>query len=68
MRSFKSNKYFVIASLSTFVYLGVGHFVKLPNIVEGFCVGLSNAFYLVGLFDLSRFQSFKKNLIERLAK
>ena len=68
MRSFKSNKYFVIASLSTFVYLGVGHFVKLPNIVEGFCVGLSIAFYLVGLSDLSRFQSFKKDLIGRLAK
>lgn len=68
MRRFKSNRYLVIASLLAFVYLGVGHFVNLPDIVEGFCVSLSIVFYSRGLFDLSKVQSFKKNLIRGFVK
>jgi hypothetical protein len=68
MRRFKSNRYLVIASLSAFVYFGVGHFVNLPDIVEGFCVGLCIVFYLKGLFDFSKVQSLKKNLIRGFIK
>jgi hypothetical protein len=68
MRRFKSNRYLVIASLSAFVYFGVGHFVNLPDIVEGFCVSLCIVFYSMGLFDLSKVQSLKKNLIRAFIK
>jgi hypothetical protein len=65
----KTNKYLVIASFSTFVYLGVGHFVQLPDFLVGFCVGISIVFYLIGGYainhDISKLQNFKKKLIQR---
>lgn len=68
MRRFNSNRYLVIASLSSLVYLRVGHFVNLPDIVEGICVGLCIVLYPIGLFDLSKLRSFKKNLISVFTK
>lgn len=70
MARIKTNKYLVIASLSTFVYLGVGHFVRLPDFLVGFCVGISIVFYIIGGYavnhDISKLQTFKKSLIEKI--
>ena len=72
MAKHSSNKYLTIANLSTFIYLGLGHFVALPNIVEGFCVGIAISFYLICLYDfnhdISKLKCFKKNVIGRFAK
>lgn len=69
MKKFKSNKYQVIAGFSAVIFLGVGHFIKLPDIVAGFCVGLCIVFYLIGGYalnhDVSKLQAFKKSLLQK---
>lgn len=70
MKGSKSNKYLVISNISAFIYLFIGHFIKLPDIVEGFCVGICIALYPIGLYalkhDLSKVKQFKKRLVGKL--
>lgn len=66
------NKYLVVASFFSFIYFAVGHFIQLPDIIEGVCLGACIVLYPIGLYalnhDISKLQNFKKKLISRFAK
>ena len=70
MKRCESNKYLVISNISAFIYLFIRHFIKIPDVVEGFCVGICIALYPIGLYalkrDLSKVKQFKKRLIGKL--
>lgn len=72
MTKCNSNRYLIIANLSAMIYFFIGHFVNLPDIVRGFCLGVCIALYPIGLYalnhDISKLQSFKTKLINRFAK
>lgn len=69
MKRCKSNKYLVLASFSGFILFFIGHFIKLPDILEGFCVGICIALYPIGIYtlqhDAGKIQKFKRNLFSR---
>lgn len=68
MNKCNTNKYLVIANLAAFVYFFIGHFVAIPDFIEGFCIGLAITFYLIGLYanknDITKLQQFKKRLLK----
>lgn len=72
MKRVKLNKYLAAASFFTFIYFAVGHFIQLPDIIEGICFGACIVLYSIGLYalnhDISKLQNFKKKLINRFAK
>ena len=72
MRGMKSNKYLLFANLAALIYfLGRG-FINIPDVVEGFCVGLSIVLYLVGFYalnhDINKFKDRKRNLFKKIIK
>lgn len=72
MRIYNSNKYLAAAGFSGFIYFGIGHFVQLPAVIEGFSMGICITIYLISLYslnnDISKIQNFKKKLTNRLTK
>ncbi|MNP55602.1 hypothetical protein D3C76_1502610 [compost metagenome] len=72
MRGIKANKYLLFANLAALIYfLGRG-FINIPDVVEGFCVGLSIALYLVGFYalnhDVNRLKDGKRNLFKKVIR
>ncbi|WP_286910964.1 hypothetical protein [Clostridium sp. UBA1652] len=69
MREIKSNKYLLFASLAALVYFFGRGFINIPDVVEGFCVGLSIVLYSVGLYsinhDINKLKDGKRNLFKK---
>lgn len=72
MKKSNLNIYIIIASLSAFIYTGIGRFVKLPEIVKGISAGITIGMFLIGAYvsshDASKLRSFKRKLLGRLIK
>lgn len=72
MRGIKSNKYLLFASLIALIYFLGRRFINIPDVVEGFCVGLSISLYLVGFYalnhDVNKLRNFKKNLLGKIIR
>ena len=63
----KSSPSFYIATSALFIYLGIGHWVRIPPFLGGFLAGISLTGYLWSLYtskhDLSRIRNWKRNLL-----
>lgn len=72
MREIRSNKYLFFANIGAFIYFFLGHFIEFPDVIKGFCAGISIWFYLVGFYalkhDVNRLRNVKKNLLKKIIK
>lgn len=69
MKRNNTNKYLIMGGFLSFIFFGVGHFIKLPSILKGFCLGLSIVMYSVGHYNLNhenKLQNYKRKLFRRL--
>lgn len=72
MKKAHYNKYLTLANCFAFIPLGVGHFIQIPPIIAGFCIGTCISLYLISLYalnhDINKLKNFKRNLISRVIK
>jgi hypothetical protein len=63
----KRNWYLSIGILLIAAEIGINHFVKLPELVNGFALGLGIGLELIGVYtinnDMSRIKKFKRNIL-----
>ena len=67
MKRFNKHNFFGI--LFSSIYLFSIRFGVLPDIIEGFCIGIGLVFILIGMYDynhgISKFRKYKMNLFKR---
>lgn len=68
----KLNKYLIIANLSSFIFLMNGRLFTLPDILHGFCSGITVSMFLIGIYaydhDINKLKEFKRKLAQRLTR
>ena len=69
--NFRTNRPLMIAVSASFIYFGVGHFIRLPELLKEFLLGVSLVGYALGIYaihhDIRTIQNVKKRMIHRLA-
>lgn len=70
MKRNERNIYFIIGYIAYFIYLGIGHFIELPDMISGFCAGLSIVMLLIGAYtsrhDVNKLREFKRKLLRNI--
>lgn len=64
--NYRKKRPFLIASIASLIYFGVGHFILLPDIMKGFLLGIVVVGYLLTLsgryYDNSKLIGWKKRI------
>ena len=65
----KLNKNLCIGALFSGIAILSNYFIKLPDFVCGFCIGISLVFYIIGMYeinhDISKIKIFKSNFFKK---
>lgn len=54
MNKLNWNWHLSAATLTLFIYAGIGRFVQLPDFLMGFCLGLTLVLYPFGIYKLAK--------------
>lgn len=64
--------YYFLGAITTVFYFLAKRFLTIPDAIMGFMLGISIAFYIIGLialrYDINKLRSFKKSLMIKLIK
>lgn len=68
----KTNRPLYVAVSASFICFGVGHFVDIPELLQGFLMGIGLVGCALGAYaikhDISNIQNGKKNLLQIIFK
>ena len=72
MKNNKMNHFLMAGLLVISITQILGHLISLPEIIQGFGMGLGLSLELFGVFankhDLTKFKEFKRNIVKPIRK
>ncbi|MDF2673708.1 MAG: hypothetical protein K0R09_1973 [Clostridiales bacterium] len=70
-RNYKTNKPLFIGVLASGIYFFTKGIMPVPDVLQGFLIGIVFAGYFVGIYglrhDISKLKEWKKSLLKRLS-